>query len=666
MDILMGKPLATACLLGLSLLAGTAELAAADYYVAPNGQDSADGTLNAPWATLQHAADHPNLTGGDTVHVRGGTYRQRVTITRSGTDAAHPLTFAAYPGETPLLDGSTLTPPDDNTGLITIRDAAFLRITGFELANFRVSSSAQSPNKVPCGIFLHGASHDIEIRGNNIHDISNHFADGNAFGFAAYGDTAEPITGLVVADNEIHHCQLGNSESLAINGNVVGFLVTNNRVHHNTNIGIVAIGYEGTCTEDPAQDRARQGVIRGNTVWECTSTANPAYGNAPGADGLYVDGGTDIVIENNVSYQNDIGLELTSEHTNRTTDHITARNNFIWGNRIGGILLGGAEPGNGGSEYNQVYANTLWANDTRADGNGEIQFNHWCHHNTLRHNLVFAGAQALLCSNPVGATISGKSTNSDNRFDWNLWWAPGGATASEWQWKNTPYTGFAAWKSSSAQDAHSLFTDPKLRRPAASGSTLPDLHLRSDSPAIEAGDPAAKPEDDERDIDRLARLTGARMDLGADELSPYDTWRRGHFGTAEPANSAPAADPDGDGLTNILEYAGGGDPLAADSAPVPAGGLTSDGSAPQMALSFWCSAAATDLNYAVQTSTDLENWIDGWTSGPFGTVTESMYTAELIRVPGTDGESVLVRTCMPAGSPRAFMRLKVILFATGP
>lgn len=665
MSFRLGSLTALALLFSATLILRTAA-DAADYYVATDGNDSATGTIDAPWRTLQRAADYPKLAGGDTIHVRGGSYAQRLTITRSGTDAAHPITFAAYPGETPLLDGTTLTPPNDIAGLITIADAAFLRIVGFELANYRATAAATNQDKVPCGIFIHGASHDLEIRGNNIHDISNHFADGNAFGLAAYGDTATPITGLVVAANEIHHCSLGNSESLAINGNIVGFLVANNRVHHNTNIGIVAIGYEGTFTGDPALDRARGGIIRGNTVWECTSTANPAYGNAPGADGLYVDGGTDILIENNTSYQNDIGLELASEHTGRTTDHIVARGNMIWGNRIGGILLGGAGSDNGGSEYNQVLANTLWANDTRADGNGEIQFNHWCHHNTLRHNLVITGTQALLCSNPVAATIGGKSTNSDNQFDWNLWWSPGGALSSEWQWKNTYRTGFAAWKTATAQDSHSLFTDPRLRNPSLTGSSAPDLHLRADSPAIDAGDPAVTPAPDERDIDRLSRLTGARLDLGADELSPYDAWRLPRFGSTEPPASAPAADADNDGLANILEYAFGGDPLAPSSTPWPRAGAFSFENDSQPTLTFTRQSLAADLTYRVQVSIDLINWVNGSSYGPFGDLPDTAAATEIARIPASGGEAITVRASLTGTPSRRFMRIAAKLEPSGP
>jgi hypothetical protein len=78
--------------LALLLLLASATANAADYWVAPNGDDGASGlSAGAPWATLGHAAD---VVGpGDTVHVLDGTY-QGFHLTTSGTPGT-PITFVA-------------------------------------------------------------------------------------------------------------------------------------------------------------------------------------------------------------------------------------------------------------------------------------------------------------------------------------------------------------------------------------------------------------------------------------------------------------------------------------------------------------------------------------------------------------------------------------------
>ncbi len=43
------------------------------YYVAPSGNDTNSGVISSPFLTIQRA--HTAVAAGDTVYVRGGTYR---------------------------------------------------------------------------------------------------------------------------------------------------------------------------------------------------------------------------------------------------------------------------------------------------------------------------------------------------------------------------------------------------------------------------------------------------------------------------------------------------------------------------------------------------------------------------------------------------------------
>ncbi|PIN88978.1 hypothetical protein COU60_04865, partial [Candidatus Pacearchaeota archaeon CG10_big_fil_rev_8_21_14_0_10_34_76] len=85
----------------------------ATYYVSTIGNDGNFGTISQPWKTLQHAADV--VQPGDTVLVRGGVYRDvgvednrgKITVRfKSSGLPGQPITFKAYPGEKPVLDGS--------------------------------------------------------------------------------------------------------------------------------------------------------------------------------------------------------------------------------------------------------------------------------------------------------------------------------------------------------------------------------------------------------------------------------------------------------------------------------------------------------------------------------------------------------------------------------
>jgi hypothetical protein len=449
---------------------------AATYCVATTGRDSNPGTLSQPWRTVQNAAN--KLLPGDTVLVRGGIYREAVSVNVSGSDTpGGVITFANYPGETPVLDGSTLTvPADSDTGLFYLNNRNCITIQGFELRNYSTPRIAP----VPAGIFISGACNSIRIEHCDIHDIKTTGGDpsnsGNAFAIAVYGASATPCNRIIIDSNRIHNCRTGSSETLTLNGNVTNFQVTNNLVYDNNNIGIDFIGFEGTCP-DPAQDQARNGICKGNIVWNISSQGNQAYPNGDySADGLYVDGGANISIEGNVSYGNDIGVELASEHAGKLTSQITLQSNIVFSCRQGGLLIGGyAARGTGGTDGCAITNNTFWNNDTLQWGNGEMQLRWRTSNCVIRNNILFTGAVNFLVTVPVS-----QANNVNNSFDSNLYYSSAGAAGAQWIWNNITLTGFSAWTSASRQDAHSLFANPQF----ISTGRDPDLDVKATSPAL--------------------------------------------------------------------------------------------------------------------------------------------------------------------------------------
>ena len=89
-------------LLLATLLAVAPPLPAADYFVAPNGNDTNPGTKDQPFATIQTGAN--KLQPGDTLILRGGVYRETVTLPTSGT-AERPIVLRPCLGETVTITG---------------------------------------------------------------------------------------------------------------------------------------------------------------------------------------------------------------------------------------------------------------------------------------------------------------------------------------------------------------------------------------------------------------------------------------------------------------------------------------------------------------------------------------------------------------------------------
>ncbi|MCA1808067.1 MAG: hypothetical protein LC725_01150 [Lentisphaerae bacterium] len=78
-----------------------ADAAPVTYWVAPDGDDAADGrSRECAWRTIQHAADR--VRAGDTVLIAGGTYEEQVRVRTSGAPGA-PITFRSAPGEQVIL-----------------------------------------------------------------------------------------------------------------------------------------------------------------------------------------------------------------------------------------------------------------------------------------------------------------------------------------------------------------------------------------------------------------------------------------------------------------------------------------------------------------------------------------------------------------------------------
>lgn len=482
---------------------------AVDYYVDPSGSDAGPGSQAQPWQTVQKAAD--TLKPGDAVFVHTGIYG-KVTVNVSGSARGGYVTFANVPGETPVIDATGVTPPEEDTALFLISNRSYVIVDGFELRNYTTTD----PAPTPAGVFLRGACRHVEIRHCDIHGIENTggnpASSGNAFGIAVYGSSLLPATDIVIDGNNVHNLKTGSSESVVVNGNVSGFRVTNNTVHDNNNIGIDFAGYERTCPS-VALDRARNGVCRGNTVWNISSQGNQAYHDGDySADGIYCDGAAAITIERNVVHDCDIAVELASEHPGRLSYNIVLRDNFISGSKQSGLLLGGYAPtGTGGTSRCAILRNTFYNNDGLQGDAGEVQLRSRTSGCVVMGNIFYSGAGNFCVTVPVAA-----SQNVRNVFDYNLYFTPGGATTAQWSWNNLPLMGLAAWQHTSRQDRHAIFADPLF---VATGAT-PDLHLQTGSPAVNAANPATRAAAGETDIDGGPRVSGGRMELGADELAP--------------------------------------------------------------------------------------------------------------------------------------------------
>ncbi|MCI7400328.1 MAG: right-handed parallel beta-helix repeat-containing protein [Prevotella sp.] len=152
-------------------------------YVAPQGDDSAAGTIDAPLATLPAA--YRLTEGGDTVCFRGGTYNVTdsqvmkikgvyafvFALEKAGT-AEHRTCYMGYPGERPVFDFSALMLDGKHRFAAFYLGADYVHLRNFDIVG------------VPVRIKGHTQSECVSARRGShciVEDIAMH--DGMAIGY---------------------------------------------------------------------------------------------------------------------------------------------------------------------------------------------------------------------------------------------------------------------------------------------------------------------------------------------------------------------------------------------------------------------------------------------------------------------------------------------------
>jgi hypothetical protein len=480
----------------LALLLGGA-VAGADYFVAPAGNDTGPGTAAQPWRTIQKAAD--TAVAGDTVHIRAGIYPERVLPRHSGTANKY-IVFMAEPGETVILDGSAVIPPDDLAGVFEINGREWIKVSGLRVEN--------------AGPYLDNAGFMVLQSGHVILD-GNSTRNTVSSGIGVWGSHD-----VIVDGNEIEQaCHGGRQECLTVAG-THGFEVKRNHVHDN---GPDPIGGEGIVTKDGSS---------GGTVWR-----NQVH-NLDRL-GIYVDAWDkhtfNIEVYQNVVHDCNDGLVVASE-AGGLLENIRVYDNVAYGNRNNGLTVGGWGYDGISHPMQDIWLvnNTLW-NNGRVDWGGAISIeNHDAQNLVVRNNLC---SQNLLYQIRAEAGITGLTVDH-NLID--------GYRGYEDELRGTDFVeGGAKMVNPADGDFHLRFDSP------GRGQGSPE-----DAPGYDF-DGNVRPSGEPVDIGAYEYAAARRGDFDGDGvagLADYlilAAWINGSF-TGSPPDLA-AMDLDGDGRPGITD-----------------------------------------------------------------------------------------------------------------
>ena len=465
-----------------------------NYFVSKTGNNANIGSSSSPWLTIQYGIYQ--LSPGDTLNIKAGTYFEKVDLDVSGTALAW-ITIRNFENDVVVMNASTFS---DDAAIIWTDDA-YLRIEGLNITKNEFNFAS--------GIALQGTAHHIHILNNKISEINFSTDPGdtvivntNAVPLSVYADNpSDSIHDILIKGNEVFNNRTGYSENISCGGNFTDFLIEDNIVHDNTNIGIDMGGNYGTCPT-PSLDHARRGIIRNNIVYNCDSPYSTAAG-------IYIDGGHNIVVENNLCYQNGYGGEIGCEE-NGTTENIIFRNNVFHHNIYAGMHMGGYDENTTGNVLNaRVYNNTFYLNDSGINSNGELLLTKSvdCE---IFNNIFFISSQNVY--------LYAYRTQTNLTLDYNLVYNVDGnnniiETTTDGENANggNSYTGLSDFYTATGYGTHSIFGNPMLINPGGD-----DFHISVNSPARDQSDPSHSPDPSELDLDHEARGNGL-VDIGVDE-----------------------------------------------------------------------------------------------------------------------------------------------------
>lgn len=324
----VGMLLAVGC-----ALVGSATVAnAATYYVSPSGNDSNPGTLSAPFQTVNRGVSV--LVSGDTLIVRGGTYRESLMRNiPAGTSWDNKVRVAAYPGETVWLVPGSSEPNVLSFGL----RQAYIELDGINLDGSNVQYDIVKINWGDGNYAHHVRIKNAELKGSHInrpnyaqHVLltavdtlpaigSNEFINLKVHGHGK--DRFDQGFYIQSPNNLVEGCDVYDVPGGAIevyNGYwgpsvPTGNIIRNNRVHHSAPLGQAHRGIftagDNTLIYNNVIDSLGAADFDNIALWVWPSSNNVVvnntlYGNAGDGIVLGYDGpAQNTIVRNNIVYQ---------------------------------------------------------------------------------------------------------------------------------------------------------------------------------------------------------------------------------------------------------------------------------------------------------------------------------------------------------------------------
>jgi hypothetical protein len=380
--------------------------AAAEFYAVPNSNRLADGSINRPW-DLQTALYHPPAVApGDTIWLRGGTYRTSTgptevhsfDCTLLGTPA-NPILIKQYPGEAAVIDGGIQCRPGSGW---------------YQFWNFRITYTGNNrlvrsaSDFRPTGLFISAAG--VKVINMVIDNSST--------------PIFWPDSGLPNGDDgEIYGCIMwggGEYDAYTPPGTLENPWIRGSAIY--------------------AQNVAGRRTIADNICFRNFTTGPLLYAEVGQANGFTVEG--------NISFDPGAGSAIEAATLDNPITSVDILNNYCFTEKPGNVIrLGYQSRSNRNAVVTGNYAAGLGAGTT-----GLFAIKNW-ESATIRNNVFFSFG-----SNKAVASLDRTDGFAGFPFQWddNSYYA-----LNYWAFitnNSLPSFAFNEWKTATGYDAHSSFT----------------------------------------------------------------------------------------------------------------------------------------------------------------------------------------------------------------
>ena len=419
------------------------------YYVAKDGSNSWDGSLEHPWLTIQKPAD--TMVAGDTVYIKEGVYTERVVVQQSGSSEKF-ITYKTYPGHKPVIDAG------GSGTAFSIIGKSYIKIDSLEIrnaGNWGILVENSTNIEIKNAKVSYSNLENIQIRGNSSQVLLencevSHSQNYSGIDIYQYNGRPHHVT---VRNCTAHH----NEQFAGIGSEQADNLIIDSNICYDNELGI-DIG------------SGDKNIIRNNTVYNCET-------------GIALSSNEDSEIYENIIYN--IGDEAIYSYCFGEHGEAHARNkwyrNIVYNSGFGIYESKWDREGNEGASSDHEFYNNLFY-DIGTHGTYRVPFYFQSstgiefYNNTIYMNANYDAVQFLegsinseIKNNIISISgnkspiIMDSSSSSGAVIDYNCYHNRAGTVTGSGE--------------------HSIAKDPKFVNPASG-----DFHLQSDSPCKGTGE----------------------------------------------------------------------------------------------------------------------------------------------------------------------------------